>query len=71
MPSQKIWQAVLQCYDCNRIFTLSGLLTDQLSDLQLSPLCPHCKAKPILDPGGPSKSKLHHLVDLREEKKPN
>jgi hypothetical protein len=67
----KIWQAVLQCYACNRVFTLSGLLTDQLSDLQTTSLCLHCRAKPILIPGEPSKSKLHHLVDLREEKKSN
>jgi len=48
---------------------LSGLLTDQLSDLQLTALCPHCKAKPTLVPGALSKSKLHHLVNLHEEKK--
>ncbi|MGH7767605.1 MAG: hypothetical protein ACREQP_09140 [Candidatus Binatia bacterium] len=71
MPAQKMWQAVLQCYACNRIFTLSGLLTDQLSDLQLTSLCPHCRAKPILVAGALANSKLHRLVDLREDKKPN
>ena len=71
MSARKIWQAVLQCYACNRIFTLSGLLTDQLSELPITSLCPHCQAKPLFIPQEPAKSQLHHLVNLREEKKPN
>ncbi|HEY3305741.1 MAG TPA: hypothetical protein VGL70_19620 [Candidatus Binatia bacterium] len=71
MPPARIWKAVLQCHACTRIFTLTGLLTDQINDLQSTRICPHCAARPIVVPGPPSNSKLHRLIDLREEPRKN
>ena len=62
---QKTWTAVLQCYACNRLFTLTGLTADKIGFIALS-ACPHCLAQPPSRHAG-IRSEMHRHVDLREE----
>jgi hypothetical protein len=62
---QKTWTAVLQCYACNRLFTLTGLTADKVGFVAWEP-CPHCRAHPPTRHAG-IRSEMHRSVDLREE----
>ncbi len=62
---QKTWTAVLQCYACNRLFTLTSLTADKIGFIALS-ACPHCSAQPPSQHAG-IRSEMHRHVDLREE----
>jgi hypothetical protein len=62
---QKTWTAVLQCFACNRLFTLTGLTADKIGFVAWEP-CPHCSASPPTRHAG-IRSEMHRSVDLREE----
>ena len=66
VPSRvKTWTAVLQCFACNRLFTLTGLTADKIGFVAWEP-CPHCSACPPTRHAG-IRSEMHRSVDLREE----
>jgi len=62
---QKTWTSVLQCYACNRLFTLTKLTADKIGTVAWSP-CPHCGAKPPTQHAG-IRSEMHRSVGLRED----
>ncbi|HEX2387435.1 MAG TPA: hypothetical protein VHL99_12775 [Candidatus Binatia bacterium] len=65
MARQKTWTAVLQCFACNRLFTVTGLTADKIGVVAWTP-CAHCGAKPPTQHAG-IRSEMHRSVDLREE----
>jgi hypothetical protein len=63
------WTIILRRHSCGKRFALQKIPLERISLIpQVSP-CPHCAAKSVIaaGPEDEAKSKLHRIIDLREE----
>jgi hypothetical protein len=68
IASTPTWSILLRCCACRGKFTLHRLTRDRVLLVPLVTSCPHCAARPHVAAYDTEESKLHRIIDLRQDK---